>query len=104
MARAARVTGRLVDPQDRPLAKQYVSLAGESKPATSVLDGTTTDADGRFAFAEIPPKPYRFATGAGRKEAQSEPFPFAEPKEYVVELIYDGFAESLKWRIARSNP
>jgi hypothetical protein len=55
MRPAARVAGRLVDEQARPLAKYSVALTGaELPPSSSVLCSARADEQGKFAFENIP--------------------------------------------------
>lgn len=60
MQPAARLAGKLVDEQDRPLAGYSVALNGaDLPPSSSVLASTKTDDQGRFSL-ENTPTTYRF--------------------------------------------
>jgi hypothetical protein len=60
MRPAGRVTGRLTDEQGKPLAGYSVALTGpDLPPSSSAMNWTQADAQGRFAFEDIPTT-YRF--------------------------------------------
>jgi Tol biopolymer transport system component len=100
MLPAARVQGRLVDLEKKPLAGISVWLDGESYPATNVLASAKTDEQGRFRFVSVPLLPYRFSIGSGRVAIRSDPMPFREAGERPVVLVYRALDAVLDWSTA----
>ena len=53
---AASLDGELLDARGKPIAEKQLWITGkELPPSSSVLRGAKTDAQGHFAFEEIPP-------------------------------------------------
>ncbi len=70
MRPAARVSGKLVDEQGRPLAGYWVGLGGpDSQPSSSAVDPTEANAQGRFALVDVPTT-YRFQFGVRKAHPQ----------------------------------
>jgi hypothetical protein len=91
MVPSARIKGRLIDEEGRPIAGQGLSIGGEGLyPASSVLASTEMGADGRFVVDRVPRQicwfTYRYER---RKEVTSVPIDFSEPVEYEVVLVYE---------------
>jgi hypothetical protein len=70
MRPSARVSGKLVDEQGRPLAGYSVGLGGpDSPPSSSAMRSTEADAQGRFVLEDIPTT-YRFQFGVRKAHPQ----------------------------------
>jgi hypothetical protein len=96
MLPAATVSVRLVDREGNPLAKHRLYLAGaDLYPASSVLAGGETDAEGRMDLESVPLKTYHFSLTAGRAEINSDPIPFDTPAPLHFRLTYDDIAGTL---------
>ena len=54
MRPAARVSGKLVDEQGKPLAGYGVGLSGTGPPSMGAVRGATADDQGRFTLEDIP--------------------------------------------------
>jgi hypothetical protein len=94
MVAAAKVSGRLVDSQNKPLEGYSISLTGkELPPSSSAIEQVHTDAEGSFAFKDIP-QGFRFqflVTPPNPKPPwlawASIPMNFADPGDRQLRVI-----------------
>ncbi len=99
---AARLRGRVVDPEGNPMAGMKMYIDGEEMgPGASVLKMITTDANGEFEAGEIPCKAYWFDPWERPKydNIRSETIEFARPGPYELELILDAEKKTLTARV-----
>jgi hypothetical protein len=91
MVPAAKVRGRLVDAKGQPLPDTGISLTGdELPPSSSVVAWTKTDAQGGFAFGEVPVgRVWWFSARVGRENHASKKVKYDAPKDYSVEVVLD---------------
>ncbi len=90
MVPAARIEGRLVDPEGQPLPERRVMLTGrELPPSSSVIKSCDTDAEGRFTTGALPCKSFWFEVRKDRDDIKSVPFHLTVPGDYEVTLTYD---------------
>jgi len=104
---AAVVKGRLLDEKGDPVAKQSIYMdAAEHPPASSVFAGSETDADGRFAFDDLPPSmplwlTLRHTKGVDRTkhlhgiDLETSRFQFDRPGVYEMTVVYDATSPAL---------
>ena len=90
MARAATVSGLLLDPSGKPLASKRVGVTGdELPPSSSVFAEVKTNEDGAFEFKNLPTtyalKIYA-ESGKNWREWPSVTVKLDEPKAYKVRL------------------
>lgn len=106
MLPASTVTGRMVDPAGKPVAKRMFSITGKDLPPSSgAYDNQTTDEQGRFSFERVPDfQPMWFKmdydANAGRRDPKYVNLKTAErrfspPDKYEVELVLDFNGEKL---------
>lgn len=69
-----RITGRLTDRKNRPRAGVWVVAARRARSMTPRTE--VTDADGRYAFADVAPGPYEIAVSPKRSGGVTEYSPY----------------------------